>query len=114
MEGKPYALVFTMLNGTVLRAEFVVPKGERGPKGEKGDQGPKGVDGTSVTILGSYDSEENLIAEHPTGNTGESYLIDSNLYVWSATSKQWQNVGHIQGPKGDPGVGIVNISIREV
>lgn len=45
MEGKPYAFVFKMQNGTVLRAEFVVPKGEPGATGAVGPQGPKGEPG---------------------------------------------------------------------
>lgn len=64
---------------------------------------PKGADGTSVTILGSYDSESELNDAHPTGSVGASYLVNGNLYVWSATSNTWENVGNIQGPKGDTG-----------
>lgn len=70
-------------------------------KGDKGDRGPKGADGTGVTILGSYDSLEQLQQEHPTGNPGDSYLINGDLYVWDATNNIWKDVGSIQGPKGD-------------
>lgn len=62
-----------------------------------------GKDGTGVTILGSYDSEDALNAAHPTGNAGESYLIDGYLYVWSASETKWKNVGKIQGPAGANG-----------
>lgn len=44
--------------------------GEQGPQGIQGPvgpQGPKGEDGTGITILGNYDTYEELIAEHPTG-----------------------------------------------
>ena len=41
--------------------------------------------------------------EHPTGNAGESYLVDGNLYVWDNVSGQWKNVGRIQGPEGPAG-----------
>ena len=57
MDGKTYALVLTMLNGTILRAEFVVPKGERGPagpqgiQGEVGPQGPKGDTGVGIVDI---------------------------------------------------------------
>lgn len=94
------------------------PAGERGPagpqgaKGDKGDTGPQGPagangkDGTGVTILGSYASEEALNTAHPTGNIGDAYLIDGDLYVWSATNAAWGNVGRLQGeqgPKGEKG-----------
>lgn len=65
--------------------------------------GKKGKDGTGVTILGSYASEDELKAAHPTGNAGDAYLIDGYLYVWSVTEGAWKNVGKIQGPQGDPG-----------
>lgn len=88
-------------------------------KGPKGDKGDKGEDGTGVTILGSYSSLSELQTAHPTGNSGDSYLINGNLYVWSVTEAAWKNVGTIQGPKGDKGdkgdtgtsgIGISNIT----
>lgn len=75
----------------------------KGAKGDKGDTGEKGADGTGVTILGSYDSEGALTEAHPTGSAGDAYLVDGDLYVWSATDSEWKNVGTIQGPKGDKG-----------
>lgn len=75
----------------------------RGERGEPGPQGPKGDDGTGVTILGTYNTIEELNIAHPTGNSGDAYLIQGNLYVWSETSKSWTNVGNIKGPKGDTG-----------
>lgn len=71
---------------------------------KKGDKGDKG---TGVTILGSFSSE----AELPiTGDLGDAYLIDGvddlgntvkNLHIWDGST--WENVGNIQGPKGEPG-----------
>ena len=83
----------------VLPAEFeeyvdANPEKFKGPQGEKGDTG------TSVTILGSYDSAEALKAAHQTGNLGDSYLVQGDLYVWSETLNDWDNVGTIQGPAG--------------
>lgn len=62
-----------------------------------------GPQGQGITILGSYASEDELNAAHPTGNAGDAYLINGNLYVWSESTSTWENVGNIQGPKGDPG-----------
>ena len=62
-----------------------------------------GKNGTSVTILGSYNTLMELQSAHPIGNPGDSYIVDGDLYVWTADDAQWQNVGNIQGPKGDQG-----------
>lgn len=76
----------------------------RGPQGQQGEQGEPGADGTGVTILGSYDSLGDLQEAHPTGNDGDAYMVDGDLYVWSSTDSQWKNVGQIQGPAGPQGV----------
>lgn len=65
--------------------------------------GNKGSDGTGVTILGSYDTEEELKQAHPTGNPGDAYMIAGDLYVWDAANSQWKNVGRIQGEQGEAG-----------
>ena len=48
-----------------------------------------------------YNSYEELIAEHPTGNAGDSYLVKGFLYVWNTNT--WENVGNIKGDTGDVG-----------
>lgn len=60
-----------------------------------------GADGTSVTILGSYDTYAQLIAAHPTGNLGDGYMVGGDLYVWNGSA--WEDVGTIQGPQGPAG-----------
>lgn len=67
--------------------------------------GRYGEDGTSVSILGSYSTYADLIAAHPTGNTGEAYMVGNDLYVWNGTA--WEDVGQI---KGDTGVGVASIA----
>lgn len=88
-------------------------KGEQGPKGDTGDTGPvgdtgqtgatgdTGATGTATTIKGSYNSYEELIHEHPTGNPGDNYLVNGSLYVWN--SNAWENVGNIKGETGAKG-----------
>lgn len=78
-------------------------QGPEGPQGPKGDKGDPGKDGTGVTILGNYNTEEDLYIAHPTGNVGDSYIVNGNLYVWNGEGLSWMNVGNIQGPKGDKG-----------
>ena len=63
--------------------------------------GRYGTDGTSVTILGSYDTRAELEQAHPTGSLGDAYMVAGDLYVWNGTA--WENVGQIQGPQGAPG-----------
>ena len=68
--------------------------------GPAGPMGPTGAQGTGVTILGSYATEAALIAAQPTGDPGDAYLVAGALYVWSASTSTWVNVGNIQGPTG--------------
>lgn len=71
------------------------------------DTGLNGVDGTGVTILGSYNTIEELQIAHPTGDAGDSYIVDGDLYVWAIENSQWHNVGNIQGPAGADAKNIV-------
>lgn len=82
-----------------LYEDFTVEQLEalRGPQGEKGETG------TSITIKGSYDSEEELLAEHPTAMPGEAYVVSGDLYIWSEEDNGWVSTGRIQGPQGDQG-----------
>ena len=83
------------------------PKGDTGDTGPAGDTGPigptgdTGATGTGITIKGSYNTYEELIHDHPTGDDGDSYLVNGSLYVWNGTA--WENVGNIKGEKGDTG-----------
>ena len=59
--------------------------GEKGDTGDTGPAGPKGDTGDTgpMTIIkGSYDTFEELIAAHPTGQPGDAYIVAGNLYVW--------------------------------
>lgn len=59
--------------------------GDQGPQGltgEKGDTGETGPQGYSTIIKGSYANYADLIAAHPTGTTGDAYLVDVELYVY--------------------------------
>lgn len=89
---------------------IIGPTGPKGEKGEIGPTGPEGVPGTSVSILGTYDTYQDLINEHPIGQNNESYLVDGDLYVWSDNEQNWVNVGRIMGPtgpKGDTGTSLI-------
>lgn len=74
---------------------------ESDPVNITGEKGETGASGTSVTIKGSYDTEAQLRADHPTGTEGDAYLVGADLYVWNGSD--WQDVGQIQGPQGVSG-----------
>ena len=66
-------------------------------------KGKDGVDGTSVKILGTYESESELNTAHPSGNEiGDGYIIQGDLYIWTGTI--FENVGQIKGEDGKDGV----------
>lgn len=65
---------------------------------------PRGQDGSSVTILGSFNTYEDLIRNHPNGKIGDGYLVGDDLYIWMDNEGIWKDVGKIRGPKGEDGV----------
>jgi hypothetical protein len=75
--------------------------GATGNTGNTGLTGNTGPAGTSVTILGSYETYAALISAHPTGATGDGYLVVGNLWTWDSAA--WINAGTIQGPVGNTG-----------
>ena len=82
------------------------PVGPAGPAGPDGPQGAKGNQGEGIHLRGYYDTYEKFIAEHPTGNEGDCYIVGKDLYVWDKTDNHWQDAGPSvgpQGPKGDAG-----------
>jgi len=82
-----------------------------------GLQGPQGNPGTSVQILGSYQTIDDLREAQPIGNIGDGYIIrdDGNLYVWMNTSSDWEDVGSLAphiGANGNWFIGDVDTSIQ--
>lgn len=68
-----------------------------------GEPGPPGPPGPPTTIIGTLDDVGDLPL---TGDPGDAYIIDGDLYVWDVEDEQWNNVGNIQGP---PGAGLAII-----
>jgi hypothetical protein len=93
------------------------PIGPQGIQGIQGIQGPKGdtgADGTSVQILGSFTTTNDLPSSGQT--LGDGYIIGDFLYTYTGSTESteiegitypavngFQNVGKIRGPKGDTG-----------
>jgi len=76
---------------------------------------PKGV-----SIRGAYNSIVQFYAEHPTGETGDAYLVVGEVYRWNDLTLDWDNLGAIQGvqgmkgdtgEKGDAGSGLVILDV---
>lgn len=76
-----------------------------GPEGPKGNDGEKGDPGTSIQILGAYNTLGDLATAHPTGNLGDGYLVGNNLAIWTtADGGKWIDIGLVRGPQGIQGV----------
>ena len=71
-----YVNCFKLASGSAGEKGDTGDTGPAGPKGDTGDTGPMTV------IKGSYDTLEELIAAHPTGQPGDAYIVAGNLYVW--------------------------------
>lgn len=73
-------------------------KGPEGPQGEKGDPG------TSLKILGSFNSVQEIELEFPEGSELDGgFLIGEEYYYWNILTETWENAGPLQGAKGDKG-----------
>lgn len=86
------------------------PQGDQGIQGPEGAQGPQGEPGRSGVIEGVFNTEADLIAEHPTGVPSEFYLVGNindgySLYVWNseASPPEWINTGAFTGAEGPQG-----------
>lgn len=72
-------------------------------KGPTGPTGPAGSPGTGIQVKGYYDTYEDLIKEHPTGNPGDSYIVGTYIYYWNETTNNWHKSEIISGPTGPTG-----------
>lgn len=66
----------------------------------QGSKGEKGETGAALSIQGSLTDPSQLPS---TGQAGQAYTINGELYVWSENTNSWENVGNVKGEKGDIG-----------
>ena len=77
-------------------------KGEQGPEGPMGPQGPKGEDGTSVKILGSVPTVDDLLVAEDQEN-GDGFIVEENGHLFVFNGDSFIDVGEIKGPQGEKG-----------
>lgn len=66
-----------------------------------------GEDGKSFTVLGRYGTLDDLIIAHPSGSEGDAWAVgsaeDNDIYLWNVDTREWNNIGSLQGPPGPAG-----------
>lgn len=65
--------------------------------------GPTGPRGEGINIIDAYKTEDELLDNHPLGKTGDAYLVNSHIFIWSEKDGIWKDDGSIKGDKGDKG-----------
>ena len=65
--------------------------------------GPTGPRGEGINIIDAYKTEDELLDNHPLGKTGDTYLVNSHIFIWSEKDGIWKDGGSIKGDKGDVG-----------
>ncbi len=65
--------------------------------------GPTGPRGEGINIIDAYKTEDELLDNHPLGKTGDAYLVNSHIFIWSEKDGIWKDAGSIKGDKGDKG-----------
>ena len=90
------SLTFTYANGTTYITPILTSL-----------QG--GGSGGGINIIDNLSSTNDLPS---TGNAGDGYIINGDLFVWNQTTNSWDNVGNIQGPAGSNGANGQNALIK--
>lgn len=65
--------------------------------------GPTGPRGEGINIIDAYKTEDELLDNHSLGKTGDAYLVNSHIFIWSEKDGIWKDAGSIKGDKGDKG-----------
>ena len=116
--------VYVTNSGTEYNAilNFTIPQGdqgEQGYRGFKGDQGERGLtgdtgtrgdvgatgaQGVSLILIGSTDTVTTSTVGY--GEPGQGWIgtLTGHVYFWNTLTVQWEDIGPIVGPQGDPGL----------
>ena len=60
----------------------------------------------NIKVLGTYPTLADLLAAHPDGSglDGGYFVVENGeFYIWSTVTNQWESLGTIKGPQGEPG-----------
>jgi microcystin-dependent protein len=87
---------------------------DSGLMGEAGPPGPAGPPGQTLVAKGVVATVADLkkiaspvaMDAHLVQDTGDLWVYEPNVTPASTVAPGWVNMGHIQGPKGDQGVGL--------
>ena len=91
-EGKLYA----------YKGSSFKPVGEiKGPQGKDGKDGVKGKDGTEIVAIPSVVDSSKL---DQTAKVGTLCQTSSDKHLWYKDELQWNDIGSVEGPKGDAGL----------
>ena len=87
---------------------FISPYGIACKHGFRGSEAEwleslRGPKGDPVIWKAQYETLEELIREHPSGTSGDCYLVGTNLYWWDPEKRAYENAGSWQGPEGPQG-----------
>lgn len=93
-------------DGTAWNLNTLTVTGPTGPAGATGPQGllgPTGPQGTSINLIGTVQTVNDLPVS---ANQNDAYIVetDGDLYIWDVVTEVWDNVGQIVGPQGEPGI----------
>ena len=84
------------------------PQGPSGAQGLPGVAGPQGPSGVSINVIdGGAVATANMLPVAGNSPGDARLVIDTGeLWVWSALTSTWNNLGRVQGPKGDDGTSV--------
>ena len=101
--GAPATVRKTLQSG-VYHLAFGLPRGARGEPGPEGPRGPRGLPGVGLTILGHFDTEEELKSSVIAPKAGDVYSVGTELpydiYLFDDYDNpvgRWINYGPLTG-----------------
>ena len=110
-DGEPGKTVELKATNSFIQWRYISPDGTQGPWNDLVSlESLKGTDGTGVAIKGvaklgtaSPTVDGTLLdkTDSPiSGTVGDSWLVNTDLYVYNPEAKNWHYAGNIRGPQG--------------
>lgn len=100
MANNQYKLQLTLSNGTTVDAGYLdVPQGEKGATGATGDKGATGARGNTIFNGSGAPSTSSVVG----AVSGDYYIDNDSLAIYSFNGTSWTNKGTLKGAKGAKG-----------